>query len=59
MIWCNDVTVQFVLPLEHMVLAAYLSQLLRESGSPNTVCMAYAALVWLHDIVDVTSRNNR
>ena len=30
----------------------------RRSGSPNTVSMAYAALIWLHDIVDVTSSNN-
>ena len=55
---CNDVEVQFVLPFETIVLAAYLSQLFRRNGSPNTVSMAYAALVWVHDIVDVTSRNN-
>ena len=56
--WCNDVEVQFVLPLETILLAAYLSQLFRRNGSPNTVSMAYAALVWVHDIVDVTSSNN-
>ena len=56
--WCNDVKVQFVLPLEPIVLAAYLSQLHRNTGSPSTVSMAYAALVWLHDVVDVTCNNN-
>ena len=56
--WCNDVKVQFVLPLEPIVLAAYLSQLHRNTGSPSTVSMAYAALVWLHDVVDVTCSNN-
>ena len=56
--WCSDVKVQFVLPLEPIVLAPYLSQLHRKTGSPNTVSMPYAALVWLHDIVDVTYSNN-
>ena len=56
--WCNYVKVQFVLPLEPIVLAAYLSQLHGKTGSPNTVSMAYAALVWLHDVVDVTCSNN-
>ena len=56
--WCSDVKVQFVLPLEPIVLAAYLSQLHRKTGSPNTVSMANAALVWLHDIVHVTYSNN-
>ena len=55
--WCNDVKVQFVLQLEPVVSATYLSQLFRRTGSSNTVSMAYAALVWLHDIVDVTSSN--
>lgn len=45
--WCNDVKVQFVLPLEPIVVAAYLSQLHRKTGSPSAVSMAYAALVWL------------
>ena len=58
--WCNDVKVQFVLPLEPIVLAAYLSQLHRKTGSPSTVSMTYmyAAPVWLHDVVDVTRSNN-
>ena len=56
--WCNEVMVRFVLPLEPIFLVAYLSQLFRKTGSPNTVSMAYAALVWLHDIVGVTSSNN-
>ena len=51
--WCNNVKVQFVLPMRPIALATYLSQLLTRSGSPNTVSMAYAALVWLHDVVDV------
>lgn len=56
--WCNDVKAQFVLPQEPVVVAAYLSQLHRKTGSPSTVSMAYAALVWLHDVVDVTCSNN-
>ena len=46
--WCNDVKVQFVLPMEPAVLAAYLSQLFRRNGS----------LVWLHDTVNVTASYN-
>ncbi|XP_068673188.1 integrase/recombinase xerD homolog [Montipora foliosa] len=56
--WCNDVKAQFVLPQEPVVVAAYLSQLHRKTGSPSTVSMAYAALVWLHDVVDITCSNN-
>ena len=56
--WCSDVKVQFVLPLEPIVVAAYLSQLHSKTGSLSTVSMAYAALVWLHDVVDVTCSNN-
>lgn len=56
--WCNDVKVQFVLPMEPAGLAAYLSQLFRRNGSPNTLSMAYAALVWLHDTVNVTASYN-
>ena len=46
------------MPQEPVVVAAYLSQLHRKTGSPSTVSMAYAALVWLHDVVDVTCSNN-
>ena len=56
--WCNDVKVQFVLPMEPAVLAAYFSQLFRRNGSPNTLSMAYAALVWLHNTVNVTASYN-
>ena len=54
----NGVKVQFVLAIEPAVLAAYLSQLFRRNGSPNTLSMAYAALVWLHDTVNVTASYN-
>ena len=50
--------IQFVLLLEPIVLAAYLSQLHRKTDSPSTVSMAYTALVWLHDVVDKTCSNN-
>ena len=40
------------------MLAAYLSQLFRRNGSHNTLSMAYAALVWLHDTVNVTASYN-
>ena len=58
MSWCNDVKVQFVLPMEPVVLAAYLSRLFRRNGSPKTLSMAHAALVWPHDIVNVSSGYN-
>ena len=61
MSWCNDVKVQFVLPMEPVVLTAYLqlSQLsVRGNGSPNTLSMAHTALVWPHDIGNVTSSYN-
>ena len=33
-------------------------QLFKRNGSPNTLSMAHAALVWLHDIVNVISSYN-
>ena len=52
MSWCNAkaINVKFVKPVEPVALAAYLFQLFRRNGSPNTLSMAHAALVWLHDI---------
>ena len=58
MSWCNDVKVQFVLPMGPVVLAAYLSQLFRGNGSPNILSMAHTALVWPHDKGNVTSSYN-
>lgn len=58
MSWCNDVKVQFVSPMEPVVLAAYLSQLFKRNGPPNALSKAHAALVWLHDMVNVTSTYN-
>ena len=50
----NGVKVQFVLAIEPAVLAAYLSQLFKKNGSPNS----YAAQVWLHDTVNAIASYN-
>ena len=44
--------------MDPAVLATYLSQLFRRNGSPNALSMAYAALAWLHDAINVTARYN-